>query len=122
MRASDSAPHESGPILDLTRVLAFAGRSGEAIDMLRSAVGEMPNDPTLPEQLGRLLLDSGDTAGGLQALGEAVRRGARSAELFRILGNLEQDAGNRNQAADYFRRSLEIDPDQAEISAWLENG
>jgi Flp pilus assembly protein TadD len=120
VRATQVAPEQLGPLLDLARALARSGRLPEARQLLVTASERFPREPLGPERLGRLLLASGDAAAAWEAFQEAERRGMRTAELFGALGSLAARLNRAEDARRYYQRSLDLQPDQPRLQQELQ--
>lgn len=69
--------------------------------------------PPDPQQAGRELADSGQLDAA-RAVCEAALVSSPSAGLFSLLGVVHLATGQRDEAADAFRKALYLDPDHAE--------
>ena len=147
-RANDAIPHlEKSKTIDLLGIAYLeAGRLGDAIGMLGTALNQRPNDPDLLYYFGRaaalaskesfdaLLASVPDSARGHQALAEQyeqLRQPALAEKEYRAaikarpdlpslhleLGKLLANAGNWPGAEIEFREESKLRPEHAE-TAW----
>ena len=79
-------------------------RQAEAVALLRKAIELTPTASEPHLQLGRLLLQTGDTAGAMTALEECLRLDSSLLEAWLPLGQAYQAAGREQQAKDAFAR------------------
>ncbi len=104
------APNRMRARLQLVDFLAKVGRTAQARAELLAALADLPNDPSLEKQVGRMLIDfrlSREAGDLYQAL---LKRGPPDAAAYNGLGEANFEMGNYRAAADAFRKALEIDP------------
>ena len=111
-RASAASPDLFEPLSDLARVTGKLGGMEQAEQMLRVAWRDFPSDPRPAYQLGLLLEGTQDAEGAGEAFRDAARRGMRTPDLYNRLGRWEAATGGYDEARDYFKKSLELLPDQ----------
>lgn len=119
-RATQVAPDQVGPLLDLAGALGQAGRLSEARQLLLTASERFPREPRAPEHMGRILLAGGKTVAAQDAFKEAERRGLRTPDLYRTLGSLAARLDQVEEARRYYQRSLDLQPDQPQVRLKLQ--
>lgn len=91
-------------------LLIAAGRLGEAAERLRAATEAEPNAITYLE-LADLYLLMKDEEQAATVLEQLLRRNADDLQVYRFVANLWFARGYVGRAAEMFRRSLELEPD-----------
>ena len=93
-----------------------------AHEMLERAVAINPNDGSIVDSLGWVLLHQGDTAGAVSQLERAVELQPDDPVINGHLGDAYMAAGRKREAAYQWRRALALEPkdaDKARIEAKL---
>jgi tetratricopeptide (TPR) repeat protein/CBS domain-containing protein len=96
--------------IQLVDFLAKVGRPAQARAELLAALADLPNDPSLEKQVGRMLIDfhlSREAGDLYQAL---LKRGPPDAAAYNGLGDANFAMGNYRAAGDAFRKAVQIDP------------
>jgi tetratricopeptide (TPR) repeat protein len=75
MQANMLNPGDSIPDLEISRIYARLGQFGRAVQYAENAVNDEPDNPHRYGNLGRMLYQSGDYNGAIEALAMAVRGG-----------------------------------------------
>ncbi len=97
--------------LALAALLAEAGRSDEAIDVLESADHKFAGSSAIPFQLGAVLERERRFEEAERAFHEALSRDPKHAPTLNYLGYLLAERGERlEEAVGYIQRALEVDP------------
>ncbi|MEN9936537.1 MAG: hypothetical protein RLZZ387_3116 [Chloroflexota bacterium] len=107
--AARANPNDVGLHHMLADVLLDAERYDEAEAALRAAVQASPT-PGNWNKLGMGLLRAGRTDAAEQAFREALTVDANEPEPYVRLGQLYEQRGDREQAAEHYRRYLELAP------------
>ena len=99
--------------------LFTAGKFEEAAVHFRAAALLSPQSAWCRAYLGVALARMRDYAGARAALAEAARRQPNSAEILAWAGEVEQAAGDREAARQWFQRALVVDPANLRARAGL---
>lgn len=91
------------------------GRSGEATDYIKQAIGINPRESNYHNSLGATLRDRKLYADAISACRMAIRINPAMFEPYMNLGNILRDTGKYSEAVDSFRRALERSPSNAVI-------
>ncbi|WP_370152254.1 tetratricopeptide repeat protein [Ferrovibrio sp.] len=91
-----------------------AGRSAEAIALLREAIAAYPANAIYHNNLGELLRMSGDAATALPCFDQAIRLQPRYAQAHNNRGNALRDLKQPAEAVACYQVALAIQPDYAE--------
>ena len=94
----------------------------DAYDKLRAeyyGAGTLDFGPAGLEELGRRLLDRGDTAGAIAAFRLNSEQHPDSGRVWHALAAAYERAGQTEIAAIYYRKALEVDPDDDDALAKL---
>lgn len=94
-------------------VLAQLGALEPALALLQQAATRTPGDGHILNNLGRVQLQSGDTAAAEQSFRRALAAAPRLAEAAFNLGNLCRSAGRGDEAEHCFRQTLALAPGHA---------
>ncbi len=89
------------------------GRLSEALSLLRRAEALKPDEASVQDNIGLVLLAAGDADGALRHLGAAVRLEPGNALHHNNLGSALAAAGDGAGAAAAYRRALALKPDYA---------
>lgn len=95
--------------------LARQGRSGEAVALLRSALGERPDAVGLRHTLATTLLRAGRYGEARKELLSVLEYRPRDVLALRRLASLERRAGRPSQALAYLDEALSAKPSNASI-------
>jgi tetratricopeptide (TPR) repeat protein len=96
------------PFLDLGGFLLDQDRAKEAIDPLRIAVHIRPECAACHEKLGRALLTTHDSAGGIAELEQATRLDPKNPKSHYELGRALRQAGQAERAQQEFSLSQKL--------------
>jgi tetratricopeptide (TPR) repeat protein len=91
-----------------------AGRTDEAVSLLRMAITLNPGQPLYHNNLGELLRLQGQTELAMASLDEAIRLNPGYAEAHSNRGNLLRQLGRGDEAAGEYRTALKAKPDFAD--------
>lgn len=100
------APHKARPKVQLARTV----RAGEALELLAAARVDAPYDPTVPAEMGTVLLHEHQVDAALDEFGRAVALDPHNALNFNNRGVAFGILGLPEAARTDFLRALEIDP------------
>jgi tetratricopeptide (TPR) repeat protein len=119
-------PDDYDSRLNLGLVYHVQGRLDDAIEQLRQAcsVGGAQNAYGLYYAylaLGRALYDRAEFEQGTASLERAVELESANAESYRFLGMSQEALGRWKEAADSYRRAIELDPNEAHAHLHLAN-
>ena len=87
-----------------------AGAKGDALEDFSAVIALQPDLAEAWRQRGEARADSGDTAGAIADLSEAVRREPREFLAYRTLSRLAEARGNWKAAYDSWMKLLKFDP------------
>ena len=88
-----------------------------ARQMIERAVEQRPNDGSIVDSLGWVLLQQGDTATAIRYLERAVELQSEDTTVNSHLGDAYMAAGRRREAEIQWRRALILNPDPQETAA-----
>ena len=88
-----------------------------ARQMIERAVELRPNDGSIVDSLGWVLLQQGDTAGAVRFLERAVELDSEDATVNGHLGDAYMAAGRKREAQVQWRRALILNPEPQEVQA-----
>jgi tetratricopeptide (TPR) repeat protein len=106
------APRKVRPRIQLSRNLPAA----EALDLLQRARNEAPHDPTIPAEMGKVLLQERQVDPALIEFGQALALDPNNAEYYNDRGVALVLSGLSERARADFERALEIDPNLTEAT------
>ena len=106
------APEKVRPKVWLSRDL----RASEALDLLQRAQNQAPHDPTVPAEMGKVLLQERQIDPALIAFGQALALDPNNAEYYTDRGVALYMSGLAERARADFERALEIDPNFTEAT------
>ena len=108
-QAAEIAPERREVRFNLATALARAGRSEEAVDMLRQVIVDFPTFDGAHRLLGRTLQDLGQPTEARQALEHALELNPESESNHRALADYLLHTGDLRGADEAFRRALDLD-------------
>jgi Flp pilus assembly protein TadD len=100
------------PKVQLSRDLPAA----EALDLLQRAQSEAPHDPTVPAEMGKVLLQERQVDPALIEFGQALALDPNNPEYYTDRGVALYMSGLTERARADFERALEIDPNFTEAT------
>jgi len=102
--------------LTLASIYRDAGRTDQAVELLKASDLEMPDTPEIKYDLGMLLHQQGKTAEFEALMRRVIELDPDNANAYNSLGYtfVEQNR-NLDEARDLLERALELDPDNAYI-------
>jgi tetratricopeptide (TPR) repeat protein len=104
------APQDALVRVKLGELYRDAGRTADAIRLLREAVSLDPSIASYWNSLGMILGGSGDLAAAEQAFRDAIARDKTNAQYTYNLGLALVRQNKRSDAAAEFQRTLTLDP------------
>src|SRR5439155_20462111 len=108
---------------DVAMVYRGIGRVGEALAVLKNALSLNSEFPETHNNLGRLLAQTGDTAGAEEEFSQAIRSQPDSPGPYTNLANLLVGRGNFERAQYYLERAIAqshpTDPGLANVRSLL---
>jgi tetratricopeptide (TPR) repeat protein len=108
---------DPSPYLELGHALELAHRFDEALAAYDEASNAAPASPEGPREGGMRCARWGETEQARPRLEEALRRGARDAETWHVLGLVRLHLGDYDGAEEAYRAGTAADPRGAE--SWL---
>jgi GWxTD domain-containing protein len=118
--ALDYDPSLQSARLGKARAQIYAGNPASGEETARDALKREPEDFEAVTVVGLALYRQGLYAKAAASYQEAVKLGGESVTLLNALGEAELQAGNVEAAWDAFSRSLQLEPDQAEVKEILD--
>lgn len=103
-------------LLERARLAVDLGQSALAKDLLDYAVTLRPKWTEALVRRAKVKAALGDGDGALSDLGDAVRLEPKRFDAFAAIGAIEESKGRKKPALEAYRRSLQIDPWQDDIS------
>ncbi len=119
--AAAAGPASPEAALKLAEALADSGNGQEAGSVLRGAMELFAGDAAVLERLAGVYARLSLYREALLAVGDAVRLIPDEPSLWRRLGDLHMEAGDRDQAEKSWRTSLAANPGQFQLSDMLAN-
>jgi Flp pilus assembly protein TadD len=110
-------PNDPTPWIELGHALELSHRFEEALAAYDTASEKAPQHPAGPREGGMRAARWGESEDALPRLEEAVRRGARDAEIFHALGLVRVHLSDLDGAEEAYRQGLGVDPKSTEN--WL---
>ena len=112
LRALQLSPDQPYVLNYLGYAWAEQGRNlAQARQMIERAVEQQPNDGSIVDSLGWVLLQQGDRAGAIRYLERAVELQPEDSTVNGHLGDAYMAAGRRREAEIQWRRALILNPD-----------
>lgn len=110
-------PGDPVPLLELGHALELGHRYDEALAAYDEAASIAPARPDGPREGGMRCARWGEAEAARPRLEEAVRRGARDAETWHVLGLVRLRLGDSEGAEEAYRAGAAADPSRPE--SWL---
>ncbi len=107
-------PNDPVPWIELGHAFELAHRFDEALAAYDTAASVAPSSPAGPREGGMRAARWGEPEEAVSRLDEAVRRGARDAETFHVLGLARLNLRDLDGAEDAYRQGLRADPKSTE--------
>lgn len=98
-------------VLLRTQLLAEAGRDADALAEVRRATGANPDSSELVEVEVRLLARQKQMKQALDVAQSAIKRWPNNAEMFFLLGSLQDETGDKKAAFKTMEKLLALHPD-----------
>ena len=118
LRALDLSPDQPYVLNYLGYAWTEQGRNlPQARQMIERAVEQRPNDGSIVDSLGWVLLREGDNAGAVRFLERAVELQPEDATVNGHLGDAYMAAGRPREAEVQWRRALILNPDPQDVVA-----
>ena len=93
------------------QLLAEAGRDAEALETVRKATSATPDSSELVEVEVRLLARQKQMKQALDVAQNAIKRWPNNAEMFFLLGSLQDETGDKKAAFKTMEKLLALHPD-----------
>jgi Flp pilus assembly protein TadD len=106
------APEKVRPKVQLSRDLPAT----DALELLQRAQNEAPHDPSVPAEMGKVLLQERQVDPALIEFGQALKLDPNNAEYYNDRGVALVLSGLPERARADFGRALEIDPTLTEAT------
>ena len=107
-------PNDPVPWIELGHAFELAHRFDEALAAYDTAASVAPSSPAGPREGGMRAARWGEAEEAVSRLEEAVRRGARDAETFHVLGLARLNLRDLDGAEDAYKQGLAADPKSTE--------
>jgi Flp pilus assembly protein TadD len=107
-------PGDPIPWIELGHAFELAHRFDEALAAYDTAASVAPSSPAGPREAGMRAARWGESEEAVQRLEEAVRRGAKDAETFHVLGLARLHARDLEGAEEAYKQGLAADPKSTE--------
>ncbi len=118
LRALDLSPDQPYVLNYLGYAWTEQGRNmGRAQQMIERAMAQRPNDGSIVDSLGWVLLRQGNQAGAIRMLERAVELSPEDSAINGHLGDAYLAAGRRQEAEIQWRRALILNPDPQDEKA-----
>jgi cytochrome c-type biogenesis protein CcmH/NrfG len=109
-----SPPGDPVPLIELGHAFELSHRFEEALAAYDEAASVAPASPVGPREGGMRCARWGEVEEARPRLEEAIRRGARDAEIWHALGLTRVHLGDLPAAEEAYRSGLQADPRSAE--------
>lgn len=114
-------PEDGAVLVNLGALLEYRGENGAAEALYLRAVSQSPTPAQAHKNLGDLAYRRGDQAGARAHFERAVRIDARLGDdVYLKLGNLAYKDGDRENATHFWRKALELNPQNEVVRTNLE--
>jgi len=114
-------PEDGAVLVNLGALLEHRGENGAAEALYLRAVSQSPTPAQAHKNLGDLAYRRGDQAGARAHFERAVRIDARLGDdVYLKLGNLAYKDGDRDNATHFWRKALELNPQNEVVRTNLE--
>jgi cellulose synthase operon protein C len=110
-------PNDPAPLLELGHALELTHSYDEALEAYDAAAAVAPASPDGPREGGMRSARWGELEVARPRLEEALRRGARDAETWHVLGPVRLHLEDYDGAAEAYRSGAQADPKAADC--WL---
>jgi tetratricopeptide (TPR) repeat protein len=110
-------PHDPAPYLELGHALELTHSYDEALEAYDAAAAIAPTSPEGPREGGMRSARWGELEEATPRLEEALKRGARDAETWHVLGLVRLHLNDYDGAAQAYRSGAAADPKDSEC--WL---
>ena len=101
--------------LTFSQLLSAAGRSEQALAVMRSVAIAHPEDRDVLAAYGKAQAGAGDFKGALKSIRNAQRPDAPDWKLISAEGAIQDQLGNGKVARSLYRRALELAPNDASV-------
>lgn len=118
--AAEAGPYLPEASLMLAEALAESGSNQDAMHVLRNALDLFAGDVAVSRRIALVYARMGMYREATAIMAEAVRITPDSDALWRLLGDLYMDAGERDQAERFWRVSLAANPGQFQLADMLD--
>jgi predicted AlkP superfamily phosphohydrolase/phosphomutase/tetratricopeptide (TPR) repeat protein len=119
LRALDANPDHGGSMANLGAFYGRHGRQGEAITLLERALRIDPGNVDARVNLGSAFARSGRYPEAAAEFELAYEHGRQTTEICNAAAAARAQGGDLSSAAEWIRRSLDLDPDQPKIRRTL---
>ncbi len=107
-------PNDPVPWIELGHAFELAHRFDEALAAYDTAASVAPSSPAGPREGGMRAARWGEPEEAVSRLDEAVRRGARDAETFHVLGLARLNLRDLDGAEAAYKQGIAVDPKSTE--------
>jgi predicted AlkP superfamily phosphohydrolase/phosphomutase/tetratricopeptide (TPR) repeat protein len=121
VHAMEIDPDHGATLANLGSLYGRHGRAAEAVPLLERALQVEPDNLEARVNLGTALARLDRKAEAMAELEEAYDRGLRIPAICNTLARTYGESGDLDSAAQWLRRSLEIDPNQPMIQQFLQS-
>lgn len=116
---ANGLPEAPGYAIERAMQYQRGGNEGRSLKLLEGAVGARPDDPGLRMFRGRYRVGQNDCAGALDDFLHVQQLQPNNPIAWASAGLAEICLGDRQKAAEFIRRSLELDPNQPKLRQYL---
>jgi tetratricopeptide (TPR) repeat protein len=121
LRAMEIDPDHGPTLANLGSLYGRHGRAAEAVPLLERALHLEPDNLEARVNLGTAMARMGRKDEAIAEFEEAYDRGLRIPQICNTLARAYGESGDLDNAAQWLRRSLEINPDQPMIQQFLQS-
>jgi Tfp pilus assembly protein PilF len=100
--------------------LVHGGKAEAGFSMLQKAFDEDPHDTKVLLCMAEAHMKLDRMPSARAMVERVVRKNGKNKKALQLAAKIEDELGNERSAADYYRKLLELDPDNATAKAYVE--
>ena len=115
----NQAPKSFNAYFNMGQIYSDEGVYDKAVKYFQKVLSLNPNQGSAYQRIGMIDHFKGNLESALKNYKTASEKGVTGIEIFTLLGNGNKDIGNTEQAAFYYRKVLELDPNNEAVKTNL---